>query len=643
MPKHFEKLFERGKIKNLSLKNRIVMSPMGTFSENHDGFPSSAQIDYYRRRARGGVGMVIVEAQYCTNKTDPWIDYITTADTDLQMKGWSYIVEAIHSEGAKACIQIGCGLGRNAFPFSDAQMVSASEVPSFYFPDKLCRAFTIDEIHNLVAAFGRAAARAVVAEADAIEIHAHSGYILDQFMTPAWNHRTDEYGGSFENRMRIVKEIYEAMRKAVGPGYPILMRMAADHDFKGGRTLEESIEIVNYMKKLGVDAFDIDVGCYEDKQWICPSIYQGDSCMVDYASKIKKACDVIVLNSGNHDPVSAEKALEEGKCDYIMMGRPLIADPDLPNKLLNDDYEDIRPCLLCNQICVGRLYENRKIGCAVNPEAVAEGEYHITKAEKPLNVAIVGGGPGGLEAARVAALEGHHVTLYEKNDVLGGQFIPASAPKFKRRLRAFIDWEILQCEKAGVVFKLNHLITPDSEELSKADRIIMATGASPSLPHIPGIDKALEVCDAHVHPEKIHGKKIIVCGGGISGCDMALELAMDGKDVTIVEMQSELCPTALLDNRNPLMFRLRDNHVKQLTSTKIKEITDKGVVAENKDGEIKLDADLVIAAFGTHPNKEYVDAICEKYPTTLVIGDCVKVGQVAEAVRGGYFAAYSLR
>ena len=216
-------------------------------------------------------------------------------------------------------------------------------------------------------------------------------------------------------------------------------------------------------------------------------------------------------------------------------------------------------------------------------------------------------------------------------------------PTLRAKHRAFIDWEILQCEKPGVVFKPNLLITPDSEELNRADRIIMATGASPSLPRIPDIDKAIEVCDAHVHPEKIHGKKIVVCGGGISGCDMALELAMDGKDVTIVEMQSELCPTALRDNRNPLMFRLRDNNLKQLTSTKIKEITGKGVVAENKDGEIKLDADLVIAAFGTHPNKEYVDAICEKYPTTLVIGDCVKVGQVAEAVRGGYFAAYSLR
>lgn len=643
MASNFEKLLSRGKIKNLSLRNRIVMSPMGTFSENHDGFPSSAQIEYYRRRARGGVGMVLIEAQYCTNKTDPWIDYITTADTDLQMKGWSYIIEAIHSEGAKACLQIGCGLGRNAFPFSDAQMVSASEVPSFYFPDKLCRAFTLEEIHELVAAFGRAAARAVVAEADAIEIHAHSGYILDQFMTPAWNKRTDEYGGSFENRMRIVKEIYQAMRAAVGPDYPILMRMAADHDFKGGRTLEESIRIVNYMKDLGVDAFDIDVGCYEDKQWICPSIYQGDGCMVDYAYEIKKACDVIILNSGNHTPESGEKALEEGKCDFVMMGRPLIADPDLPNKLLEGRREDVRPCLVCNQVCVKRLYQNRKIGCAINAEAVAEGEYRITKAETPLKVAIVGGGPGGLEAARVAALEGHHVTLYDRANVLGGQFVPASAPSFKKRLREFIDWEVLQCEKAGVVFKMNTPITPDSPELKEADRIILATGASPYLPKIKGIENAVEVCDAHVHPEKIRGKKVVVCGGGISGCDMALELAMEGKEVTIVEMKPELCPEAILDNRNPLMFRLRDNHVKAITSATIKEVTKSGVVAEGKDGEIRLEADLVIAAFGTKPNNEFVDAICEKYPTTQVIGDCVKVGQVAEAVRGGYFAAYSLR
>lgn len=330
--------------------------------------------------------ILFIISYYVTNKTDPWINYITTADTDEQMKGWATLVEAIHAEGAKCCIQLGCGLGRNAFPFSDDQMVSASEVPSFYFPDRLCRAFTIDEIRDRVGRFTRAAARVVVAEADAVEIHAHAGYILDQFITPIWNKRTDEYGGSFENRMRIVKEIYEGIRSQVGPDMPILMRIAATHDFEGGRTPEETIEVVNYMKNLGVDAFDIDVGAYEDKQWICPSIYQGDSSMADYAQKIKEACDVIVLNSGTHTPASAEASIAAGKIDFAMFGRALIADPDMPNKVLDGQEEDVRPCLFCNQICVGRLYMNRAISCAINPQAVHELEYPIVKTANPRKV-----------------------------------------------------------------------------------------------------------------------------------------------------------------------------------------------------------------------------------------------------------------
>jgi len=641
---NYPHLLSYGKIGKMGLKNRMVMSPMGTFSENNDGSLSLNQLEYFRARARGGVGMVITEVQYVTNRTDPWISNFTVADTDEQMKGWAMLVEAIHAEGAKCCIQLGCGLGRNAFPFSDDQMVCASEVPSFYFPDRLCRAFTIEEIKDMIECFRHAAAHAVTAEADAVEIHAHAGYILDQFITPAWNKRTDEYGGSFENRMRICKEIYEAIREQVGPDMPVLMRIAAHHDFDGGRTLEETIEVVNYMKNLGVDAFDVDLGAYEEKQWVCPSIYQGDSCMADWASEIKKACGVIVLDSGTHTPESAEKALAEGKIDYAMFGRQLIADPDMPNKLLDGRREDVRPCLFCNQICVGRLYQNRAIGCAINPHAVHELEYPMTPTKNARKVVVVGGGPGGMAAAYTAAELGHDVTLYDKGEALGGQLLAASAPSFKPHLREFIEYQKRECKKYGVKVVLNKEITPDSPELEDADRIIIALGAVPALPPIPGIDGAnvVEVTDAHLNPDKIKGQKIIVAGGGVSGCEQALELAYEGKDVTIVEMLPDLCPAALIDNRNPLLFRLRDNGVKQMTSTKIKEITPEGVKVEGPDGEAFLEADTVIASFGMKPRNQLVDPICEKYPPTAVVGDCIKVGQVGEAVRGGFFAAWSI-
>ena len=639
-------MFSGFEINGMRLKNRIVMAPMGTFSENRNGSPNEKQIEYYRARAKGGVGMVLLEGQYTTNKTDPWIDYVTIAGTDQQMQGWALLAEACHAEGAKICLQLSCGLGRNAFPFSEDSMVSASEVPSFYMPDKLCRALTIDEVHDIVEHYRIAARNAIRAEADAVEIHAHAGYMIDQFITPAWNKRTDEYGGSFENRMRLVTEIYEAIRGEVGPNYPVLIRMAATHDFPGGRTLEESIEIVKYLEKLGIDAFDIDLGCYERKQWIVPSIYAGDACMVDYAAKIKEVVNVPVLSAGTFTPETAEQALADGKCDIVMFGRQLIADPDMPNKLLEDQEEEVRPCLYCNQICVGRLYENRVISCAINAQAVFEKDYPIVKTQNPKKVAVIGGGPGGLEAARVAALQGHEVTLYEKSDKLGGQIYAASKPVFKNRLAKFIQWQQLQVEKLGVNVCLNHEITSESPELARADRIIVAIGAVPVTPAIPGIDgeKVVGVMDAHLDPSLIKGNKIVVCGGGASGCDCALELAMEGKEVTIIEMMDELAPGMILDNRNPLMFKLEDYKVEGLTGTKITKIDGGSVYAQDKDGkELVISADTIITAFGMKPLKETAYAIADKYaPITAVIGDCTKIGQVGETVRGGFFAAWSI-
>lgn len=649
MSNKYQKLFETVKINKMILKNRFAMSPMGTFTESLDGFLSPRTIAYYEARAKGGAGLIVSEVQYITNKLDPWISYITTADTDEQLKSWYILSEAVHSHGSKLCLQLGCGLGKNAFAFDGdgGDMVSASENPSFYVPGKICRPMTVEEIHDTVGAYGRAARRCVTAGVDAIEIHAHAGYILDQFMTPAWNRRTDEYGGSFENRMRFITEVYQVIRKEVGPNYPILVRMAADHDFEGGRTVEESIEIAKYLENIGINAFDIDMGCYEEKKWIVPTPFAGYSCMAEGAAAIKKAVNVPVLNSGSHTVDSALEAVEQGKCDIIMMGRPLVADPDLPNKVFRGHPEDVRPCLFCNE-CGGRLYKNIFLACSINTQAAAEKEYPISKTHDPKNIVVIGGGPAGMEAARVAALSGHNVALYEKSGQLGGQLIPASAPSFKKRLADFCEWEKTQLRKLNVKIELNHEINEDSPELTDAYKIVVALGAVPISPPIKGIDKdfVVEVTKAHACPELVKGENILIAGGGQSGCDAAIEQAMEGKKVTIVEMKDMIAPEEWnIDNRNPLLFELRDQNISLLLQHKILEFTDNGVVVEDNNGNKKeIAADTVITSFGMKPQSELSEKICNKFSNAAIsIGDGDHLGKIYSAVRNGFFAGWSVQ
>ena len=644
MDSKYSSLFTGFKIGNVKLRNRISMCPMGTHADGYHGEMVESQYRYYEARAKGGCGLIMVEGQQVTNKTEPWLKRITVADTDIQMQCWAKAAEIIHAHGAKMALQLCCGLGKNAFNYGDEGAVkSASAIPTFYRPDILCTPLSVEEIHDIVACYGRAAERALRADVDIIEIHTHAGYMLDQFMSKQWNQRTDEYGGSFENRMRFITEVYNAIRKNA-PGKPVIVRLALEHCYEGGRSIEEGLEIAEYLEKLGMDGIDIDVGAYENKQWTCPSPYQGDAAMLYSAQILRKHINIPIINAGNYTPETAAKAVADGDVDIIGLGRALIADPDWVNKLKEGREKDIRPCLACNQYCVKRLHQNRSISCAVNAAAASEADYKITKADRVRNIAVVGGGPGGMEAARVAALKGHHVTLYEKNDCLGGQLIYAAAPAFKTRIKAFLDWQIKQInDLPNVTVCYNQTITPDSPELKEADEIVIALGASAFVPPIKGTDlpNVVEVMEAHADLSKIKGGRIVVTGGGMSGCDCALDLAMEGKDVTIVEMIDKIGAKEIVNNRIAMLEKVEKYGIKQMVNTKVIEFNENGVLVENAEGQHLLPADTVIMAFGTRARKDEADAFFDLYPAARVIGDCTSVGQIGEAVRAGFFAGWS--
>jgi len=644
MKKEFEPLFTGFNIGSVTFRNRIAMSPMGTHNDGPRGELTDSQYKYYEDRARGGCGLIIMEGQQVTNKTEPWLFHYKVVDTEEQMQCWAKVAERIHAHGSKMALQLCCGLGKNAFNYGDEGAIkSASAIPSFYRPDVLCEPLTVEEIHDIVGCFGRAANRALRAEVDMIVIHTHAGYMMDQFMSSQWNHRTDEYGGTFENRMRFLHEAYDAIRKNA-PGIPVIAQLALEHKYEGGRTVEEGIQIAKYVEKMGVDGIMVDVGAYENKQWTCPSPYQGDAAMLYAAKILRKEVSVPILNVGTYTPETAAKAVADGDIDIAVIGRGLIADPDFANKLREGREEDIRPCLSCNFYCVKRLHQNRTITCAVNARAAHEIDYPMDKAERVRKIAVVGGGPGGLEAARVAALRGHNVTVYEKSDTLGGQLIFAGEPPFKNRIRAYREWQIRQIKKLpNVSVVYNKTITADSKELADADEIVVAIGASPLVPPIKGIDlpNVAEVTAAHADPSLIKGDKIVITGGGMSGCDCALELAMAGKDVTIVEMLDGLGLKEIINNRIAMLEKLNTYGVKQLVKTKVVSITPEGVMVENENGTQLLEADTVISAFGMRSRRSEADAIFAKYPFARMVGDCVSVGQIGEAVRAGFFAGWS--
>jgi 2,4-dienoyl-CoA reductase-like NADH-dependent reductase (Old Yellow Enzyme family)/thioredoxin reductase len=634
------------KINGMRLRNRIQLSAMGTFTPMQDGTDSEEGIRYYEERAKGGAGLIMTGAMFLTEKTAQGGPTIALYNSRAIPKT-TVLVERIHKWGAKACLQLSCGTGRNGMPdIGERVPISSSPNPSFYNPEMICRPLETEEIKEIMNDFAVAAQFALNAGFDAVEIHGHAGYLIDQFISPQWNTRTDEYGGSWENRTRFAREIVESIRKVVGPTYPIIFRISLDHMYKGGRTIEDSMPILEMLEKAGVDAFDIDSGCYETMDYIFPTRYTGEACMAYVCEEARKHVSVPIINAGNHSMETAIDLLNSGNADIISFGRQLIADPDFPNKLKEGRREDIRPCLICNEECIGRIFGRlTQLSCTVNIQVCQEGATQIEKLPESKKIAVVGAGPGGLEAARVAALRGCDVTIYEASGEIGGVFGAIATASFKKRIKELITWYGVQLKKLGVNIQFNTKVTPDSPELKDADAIFVATGSVPMVPPIPGLDdpRVLDVTEAHRNG--VSAQKVVICGGGLSGCDSALELAMDGKDVTIVEMMDACARDVMAINKISIDRMLAEYHVNILTSTKVVGVEEGGVKVEKADGSTEvLPAEAIITAFGQKPNADIAEAIADKYPMkTTLIGDCQKVAKAGNAIREGFYAALALQ
>jgi len=632
-----KKIFQPANLGKLKLKNRVVMEAMSTGFDNPDGTKNSRWMEFHRRAAEGGAGIILTGATAFTCVGSPF------ADPRVINYGWmpslSEFTELIHRYGTKVGMQLKAGYGYQGSVEAYIPK-TPSPVPAFQNPKVMTEELTKNEIETIIKDAARGASIAKMSGFDLVELRMHTGYLVDNFLTESLNFRTDEYGGSFKNRLRFATEFYQSVRAALGPDIPISVRISGDHKITNGRSLEETIKICQYFESIGVNILNIDGGSWEARDYLFVSNYVEDAPFVGDAKKIKEAVNIPVIVAGKLTPEIAIDIVENGTVDFVGFGRQFIADPSFVNKSARKDFADIRRCINCNQYCDQRVVVERKtLGCSVNPLVGKGAELELKPVRKAKKVSVIGGGPAGLEAARVAAERGHYVTLYEKQQGLGGMLRAAATPTFKKGLRDLVKWEEKQLNDLGVEVKLNAEITPEKVKDIDADVVVYAVGATPIRPNIPGIDgdNIVDVVDSHLNKHLIKGENIAFAGGGLSACDAALELALEGKKVTIIEMLGDVAAGLAKANKISLMRLLKKHGATILTNHIVKEFTGEGILCENADGEIVVKSDTAVIAFGLKliENGLY-EALSNHIGEVYLAGDSMNIAKVGEAIMSGY-------
>ena len=686
MDQKYEALFTPWNIGKVQIKNRIVMCPMGGtslfgwFELGGCHFDKEAA-KLFLERANNNVGLII--PGIAPLRDTIWGKWLW--QNPKMFEELKEFMDEIHKTDTKVFVQLTAGMGRSwaiteliaplhknkitralVKPIIDTshELASPSPQPSRWAHDIECPEMTVEQIHEIIEAFAKTAKLCKDAGVDGVEVHAvHEGYLLDQFAIEFFNKRTDEYGGSFENRYRFAAEVVAAIKEACGEDYPVSLRYSVESKLKGfckgampgedyvevGRNMEESEKAAKYLQNAGYDMLNADNGTYDSWYWSHPPMYMPQNCNLDDVAHIKKFVDIPVVCAGRMEPDVGAKAIAEGRIDAMGVARQFLTDPEWITKLIDDRLEDIKPCICCHSGCFNfsssKGHANTQdltdtmglARCALTPPTMQSKKYKIEPAAKKKNIAIIGGGIGGMEAAIVCAKRGHSVTLYEKGDKLGGVFIAAAAPSFKEKDRDLIKWYEREITRYPIEVKMNTEVK-DIDSLG-ADEVIIATGATAKKIPVKGVEYAMDATE-YLLGEKTVGEKVAIIGGGLTGCEIAYDLYLQDKKPVIVEMMDDLIVTKgiCLANTSFLRDCFETNKVPVHLETKLNEVLEDGVMVTDKDGNsFKIDADNVILSVGYNPAP-----LAPKGKHVHVIGDANKVGNLRTVIWGAWDVAMKL-